>query len=124
MKKHDFGVFSDLEIQPGEEWKVRIESELENAALRGAVLILLSAESVRSQWQQREVASAIEIARSQGRRAHILPLYLEGFDVLDHALPVMQRQLMEIQGIDFSKGRFEENMGILMTTLRQFEWRA
>lgn len=124
LKRHDFGVFSDLEIQAGEDWKVRIESELENAALRGAVLMLLSAESVRSRWQQMEVASAVEIARNQGQRTHILPLYLEGFDVLNQALPVMQRQLMEIQGIDFSRGRFEENMGTLMTALRLFEWRA
>ena len=53
LKSHDFGVFSDLELQAGEDWRVRMESELENAALRGAILMLLSAESVRSQWQQR-----------------------------------------------------------------------
>jgi hypothetical protein len=123
LKRHDFGVFSDLELQVGEDWRVRMESELENAALRGAILMLLSAESVRSQWQQRDVAFAVEIARSQARRAHMLPVFLEGFDFA-YAPQAMRRQLMQIQGINFSRGEFEENMAILMAALRQFEWRA
>jgi hypothetical protein len=122
LRRHDFGVFSDLELQAGEHWKARTESELENAARRGAVLVLVSAHSVRSEWQLWEVTEAAGALRGT-RRAHIVPLFLEGFGTLPDAPPLM-RKLMEIQGFDFSSGSFDENMTTLMATLRQFEWEA
>ena len=118
LRRHDFGVFSDLELQPGEDWKARIGRELENAAHRGAVLILLSAESLRSKWQQAELELALNISRHM----NIIPVYLEGFNILKQASPRMYEKLMNIQGLDFSTGRFEKNMYRLMVALRSFEW--
>ena len=122
LSKHDFGVFSDLELRPGEEWQVRIASELENAARRGAVLLLLSAESVRSRWQQWELDFATKRAKELVHPTHILPVFLEGFGVLETAPTRVRWKLREIQGLDFSTGDFTENMAALMTALRQFEW--
>jgi hypothetical protein len=123
LREQDFGVFSDLELKPGEAWQARIESELENAARDGAVLLLLSAESVRSDWQQREVAFAVRLASAHAQQTHIVPLFLEGFGVLETAPHDLRQQLME-QGLDFSIGEFQENMARLMTALRKFMWRA
>lgn len=123
LLRHDFGVFSDLELQPGENWVARIETELHKAAQRGAIIILLSSHSVRSQWLQKEVALAAEISSAEHGHSNIFSLYLESDIVIrKYAPPNMQRCLKTIQGIDFSKGRFEDNMTNLMTRLREFKW--
>jgi hypothetical protein len=106
LKLHDFGVFSDLEIKGDELWKVRIESELENAAMQGAILLLVSAASIRSRWQQAELEFAVRVAAVKHQRAHILPLYLEGFDALREAPPAMRGQINDLRGLDLFLGRY------------------
>ena len=123
LRKHDFGVFSDLALRSEEDWQVRPQAELHNAARRGAVLILLSRESVRSEWQQREVALAAEISKMGWGRSNIIPVYIDGgFEALEYAPSSMRQHLSTIKGLELSTRRFEENMVVLMTRLRDFEW--
>lgn len=123
LRRHDFGVFSDLELRPGEDWQARIQAELHNAARVGAVLILISRESVRSKWQQREVDLAAEISTVEYGRSNIIPVYIDGgLEVLEQTSPSMREHLSTIKGMDFSTRRFEEDMAVLMTRLREFEW--
>jgi hypothetical protein len=119
----DFGVFSDLELAAGENWRERVESELENAARRGAVLVLLSVESVRSRWQQSEMLEARRIAERYGRSANLIPVFLDNpEEVLVGAPSETRYALQRIQAIDFSRGEFEQNMSRLMGALREFPW--
>jgi hypothetical protein len=123
LKHHDFGVFSDLELAAGENWRVRIEAELEKAALQGAVIIFVSSWSVRSPFITDQIRQAITISRLHSQRTHIIPVYLDASSVLALADPVVRESVVATQGIDFSQGSFEQNMLRLMTALRQFEWR-
>jgi hypothetical protein len=123
LLKQDFGVFSDLELEAGENWRGRIESELENAAIRGAVLVLLSVESVRSAWQQSEILEVSRIAGRYGRSANLIPVFLDNPEVvLGGAPPETRYTLQRIQAVDFSRGEFEQNMSRLMLALREFPW--
>jgi len=123
LRRHDFGVFSDLDLRAGEDWQARIGVELENAARRGAILVFLSRESVLSTWQPQQVAMAAAIMENQPQRSHIVPIYLQGLSVLEMAPPAIRWQLSRIPGLDFSRGGFEENMIKLMAALRSFDWR-
>ena len=122
LKAHDFGVFSDLDLRGSEDWQKRTNEELESAARRGTVLFLLGARSLDSIFQQRELADALRIATTQGRRGHILPIYLEGFRALRDAPPHIYEQLARINGLDLSIGDFRANMDTLMKRLRRYEW--
>jgi hypothetical protein len=113
-----------LEVKAAEAWKERVESEIENAATRGAVVLILSAASIRSRWQQWELAFAAQVSALQRHRAHIVPVYVEGFGVLREAPGIPLDQVRSLQGLDFSQRDFEKNVAALMKALRQFEWRA
>ena len=65
-------VYSDQDLQPGEDWEKALFSSLENSR---ALCIFLGQETLRSQWVLREVDAA---ARRQDK-ALIIPVLLPGF---------------------------------------------
>jgi hypothetical protein len=126
LREDDFGVFSDLQIAPGAAWQAEIESALNSAMTRGAVLVLLSPSSLTSQWQRREIALALQRAEPGARRRNIVPIFLAPPRLIfDEVAPLdVQGILRDIQGFDFSTGEFSENIARLKHWLRSFEWRA
>ncbi len=119
LRENDFGVFSDLQIPPGEDWQVRIRTELEHAATKGAILVLLSQASLRSVWQRREIQYAFEHMDTREHSTNIIPLFV---DPPEAVFPLAPPQLMDIQGIDFSTGNFSQNMLQLMRALKDYDW--
>jgi hypothetical protein len=122
LRDNDFGVFSDLDLLPGEDWSQRVDTEIVKAATQGAVLVLLSERSftLAEQFFYRDLRQALSAISISGRQAHIIPIYLNGFG----GVPGAPQELERIQGMDFSKGDFTTNMHALMKTLRSFDWRA
>jgi hypothetical protein len=70
-------VFQDLlSLSPGEEWRERLESEIDQCDL---FLLFWSAAARRSEWVNREVDQAISVReRSDGSKPEIMPVILEG----------------------------------------------
>jgi hypothetical protein len=125
LRVDDFGVFSDLQIPLGASWQAEIESALNAAVDRGAVLVLLSRSSMASQWQRREIMLALERAEPGTGRRNIVAIFLEDPKlILDVAPPEVRDTLGRIQGFDFSTGEFSANIGRVKQWLRNFEWRA
>lgn len=124
LRADDFGVFSDLQIAPGVSWQTEIESALNNAVDRGAVLVILSRSSMTSLWQRREIALAFERADPGTGRRNIVPIFLESPGLtLESAPPEVRAVVERIQGFDFSTGEFADNILRVKSWLRSFEWR-
>jgi hypothetical protein len=123
LRVDDFGVFSDLQIAAGTSWLAEIDTALNTAVDRGAVLVLLSRSSMTSEWQKREVAMALERAEAGTNRRNIVPIFLDPperiFRLASHDV---RGTLRLIQGFDFSTGEFEANMAGVKRWLRNFEW--
>jgi len=125
LRNDDFGVFSDLQISPGVSWQTEIESALNAAVDRGAVLVLLSRSSMASEWQRREIVLAFERAKPRAGRRNIIPLFLEAPKrTLEFAPPEVSNMLVDIQSFDFSTGEFAKNIALLKRWLRNFKWRS
>ncbi len=123
LRADDFGVFSDLQIASGMSWQAEIESALDTAVDRGAVLVLLSRFSMTSQWQKREVAQAFKRAEPDTGRRNIIPIFLDPPGLMLEAAPRGVRDTLgHIQGFDFSTGGFKENIARVKQWLRSFEW--
>jgi TIR domain-containing protein len=123
LRADDFGVFSPLQIPPSVSWDAEIESALNAAVDRGAVLVLLSQSSMTSEWLRHEVKLALERAEPHTGRRNIVPVFLDPPQLtLEFAPPDMLEMLGRIQGFDFSTGEFAENMARLKRWLRTFEW--
>ncbi len=125
LRTDDFGVFSDLQIAPGESWERGIQLALDAAVVRGAVLVLVSRHSLTSQWQRHEIALALERAEPHTGRRNIVPLFLDPpGSTLELAPPDMREVISTVQGFDFSTGGFAENIAKVKRWLRSFEWRT
>ena len=124
LRADDFGVFSDLQIAAGVSWQAEIESALNSAVERGAVLVILSRSSGSSQFQRREIARAFEHADPGTGRRNIVPIFLDPPWLTLESAPVEVRDVVgRIQGFDFSNGKFADNMVLVKRWLRSFEWR-
>lgn len=72
--KHDFKVFYDLEsIRVGNDWTVSSTNALEEAAKHGCVVIIISENSVNSDFVVRELNLAVS------QKAYILPIIVDDF---------------------------------------------
>ena len=66
----DFDVWSDRNIEPGEDWQKKIQTQLENSQV---AILLVSANYLASEWiAQKELPALLEHASQRGLR--ILPL--------------------------------------------------
>jgi hypothetical protein len=124
LKLHDFGVFSDLEENNREPVQERLLREIENAAMRGAVVLIVSAASLRSLWQRWEFDAASQLAASHRYRVHIVLILLEEVSMLRQRFAIDPDGLSTLHILDWSRGELEENCAHLMTLLRRFDWRA
>lgn len=68
LRRENFDIFFDAEIEAGVDWSRQIEQEIVNADV---FLILISQNSVESKWIQRELGYAVDLAKP------IIPILLE-----------------------------------------------
>lgn len=125
LRAMDFGVFSNLEIPPGEDRQARIEKEFLDASSRGSVLILLSLASVQTPQQQSELEIAAEIIRTARDKTNIIPVFIDDTKAIIEILPANLRQAInELQtGSNFSLNDFGQTADELMQRLRDYDWR-
>ena len=123
LRREDFGVFSDLQIGPGAGWQEQITAALDDAVEQGAVLVLLSLESLASQWQRLEIAMALERAQPRTRGRNVVPIFLDDPGRVLASVPAgVHERLAALQGFDFSSGDSEETMAALKRWLRSYPW--
>src|SRR3954447_1914776 len=63
------------DLQPGDEWQVRLKRALSRSAV---IVVLVSPNSTDAYYQQEEVAIAIDLVRYETRAHRIVPVLLEG----------------------------------------------
>jgi hypothetical protein len=80
--------FSDVDTSPGADWERKIRSALSNAQW---YVVVLSPDSVRSDWVQTEVHWALE-----KRKGRVIPVMIEGCDPAD-----LHLKLLRIHYLDF-----------------------
>ncbi len=126
LREMDFGVFSNLELPPEEDWGLHIEEGFFDVSSRGAVLVLLSVHSVQTPRQQEELKLVERIIKSEGQINNIIPIFIDDPKAIYEALPQVIRQLVDEveKSRDFSFESFEYNMEKLMQGLREFDWRG
>ena len=116
--KHDYSVFLDAETLPaGNNVMQAINRVIDKAVARGFVLLLLSLNSVRSQFVRHD----IEYALSKG--ANVIPIMIddpaETRHAIQDAIPSISWSLLSgMLYFDFSKGDFDTNMDRLIAQMK------
>jgi hypothetical protein len=123
LREQDFGVFSDLQLTPGSNWREEIESALKAAATKGAIVPLLSQPAIRSPYPLYELRHALEVVRASGRSS-IVPVFIEPpAEVFEFAEPWLRGAIERIQSIDLSTN-FDEGVQRLCSGLRNLDFRT
>lgn len=122
LRADDFGVFLDLDrIQPGTNWQAAIEDALTDAIEHGAVVALLSVQTLASKWVIRELEFAIQLAAD--RRGSVVPVFLEPpYSIFENCPAELRRRLERIAGVelweDFDAGMRELKQGLRNLSFR------
>lgn len=115
VRKHDYGVWTDAELQPGEDWAAVLGAAIDKAVQHGFVLLLLSKASLQSQFCRQETIYALKRVTASGR-SNVVPIIIEKFDRT--ALP---SDLQAIQYFDLTTGPFDERIEALIDNLKTRE---
>ena len=124
FRRHDYGVFTDFQPIAGQDWLGEITARLDDAERHGFVLLLLSPNSVRSEWVRRELEHALVRVRQFGRAYGLIPVLVGSREDTELAMDAETAALLgQIQWADFSKGSIEENTESLIRHLKGREMR-
>ena len=124
FQRHDFGVFTDLDIPADHDWQQEMNNRLDDAERHGFVLVLVSSKSARSQWVRYELAHALLRSREFGRAYGVIPVLVGREEGAALAMDAEIAALLgELQWVDFSKGSIEENTETLIRDLKGREMR-
>ncbi len=115
LRNNDYGVWTNAELRPGENWAGAIGAAIDEAVQHGFVLLLLTKASLDSQFCRHETFHAFERAAASGR-SNVVPVIADQFDRF--SLP---RELQSIQWFDLTTGPFEERMEELIRNLKTRE---
>lgn len=119
LTQSDYSVWVDTALAVGSNWMQEIASGIDRAVRRGFVLILLSPNSVRSQFTMHEVRYALAKSAGATHGANILPIMLTDPLATQKAMPPsLQFLLGAIQWFDFSQGDFDRNMARLIAQMK------
>ncbi len=113
--QHEFGVWFDEAVTPGQDWADAIHSAIDEAVTRGFVVVLLSPASLTSQWRKRETEYALELA-ARSQRSNVIPVVVAPF--APEALPLA---LANIQWFDLTTGSLEDRITSLIHSLKTRE---
>ena len=115
----DYSVWSEKEIAAGTLWQQEITNAIDRAVERGFVLVLLSVNSVESQFIMAEVRHALEKAAKAAHGANIVPVMLDDPAAIQSAIPPSLRGALErIEWFDFSQGNFDANITRLVAHMK------
>ena len=92
---------------------------IDKAVERGFVLVLLSPNSVQSQFTLREIQYALDKSTKAPHGANVVPIMLHDPRSTQGAMsPAHQLLLGVIQWFDFSQGNFDANMVNLIAHMK------
>ena len=112
LVRHDYRVWDERDLKPGEAWAKQIGTAIDDAVARGFVLVLLSPDSLTSQWCKHETEYALQLA-ARSQRSNVVPVIVAPF-----AREALPPQLTNLQWFDLTKCRFEERMEELICNLK------
>jgi hypothetical protein len=120
LAKQDYSIWFDIEaLSPGSDWQQEITSAIDRAVDRGFVLVLLSSNSVQSEYVMQEIRYALEKSAKAAHGANIVPILLNDPGVIQSAMPPpLQLMLGGIQWFDFSQGNFDTNINRLVAHMK------
>lgn len=115
----DYSVWCDDEIKPGTHWIEEIAQAIDRAAAHGFVLLLISQNSLKSNYCRDETLYALRKA-AESQKSNIIPVYIENPSLAKTEFPYgMQLALAHLQFFDLTSGSFEERMRDLVSYLRK-----
>jgi TIR domain len=89
------------------------------AVNRGFVLVILSVNSVQSEFVKRELQYSLEKASHAKRVANIIPIMIDDPNAVQTSMPPdLQLLLSNIQWIDFSQGDYHNNFQKLVAEMK------
>ena len=112
LQNHDFSVWFDSAVRPGQDLSSVLHSAIDDAVTRGFVLVLLSPASLASEWCNHETEYALQLA-ARSRRSNVIPVVVAPFS--HEALPP---QLANIQWFDLTVGPLGERVEELIRNLK------
>lgn len=116
LLRHDYRVWFDKEeVASFDDWAVRNRLALVDAATRGFVLVLLSADSLSSEYCKAEVERALQVAQHL-QRSNVIPVL-----ITPSIRDILPAQLFNIQWFDLTTGPFEERVEELIRSLKTRE---
>ena len=115
LERHDYRVWDDTSVGAGADWASAIRTAIDDAVNEGFVLLLLSPESVSSQWCHAATLHALQRA-AQSARSNIIPVIIAPFDP-----SALTPQLRMIQWFDLTTGQFDERMEELIANMKTRE---
>jgi hypothetical protein len=112
---HDFGVFRDLDLAGGDDWRATTGDALLDAARRGWVIILLSPEALRSEFVIAELDLALRVPG-----VNLLPIVVRDVETtLAGFSPDVRQALLHLEWLDFTPANRERNTPRLIATLKR-----
>ena len=115
LVKHDYRVWSDSAMMPGQDFAATIHAAIDDAVRHGFVLVLLSRNSLTNPNCKHETEYALQLA-AQTQRSNVVPVIISPFE--RGAMPL---QLAKIQWFDLASGPFEERVEELIRNLKTRE---
>lgn len=113
--RHDFQVWRDPEIKPGEDWAHVIQSAIDDAVTRGFVLVLLSPASLTSESCRQETEYALQLA-GRSHKSRVVPVLVAPF-----APELLPRDQFKFEWFDLTNGSFDERVEGLIRNLKARE---
>jgi hypothetical protein len=109
---HDYRAWIPSEsLSAGDNWQEKLLSSIEEAATRGFVLVLFTADSLKSKWCRREAEYALACA-AKSQRSNVIPVIAGKFD--SESLPY---SLANLQVFDLTTGPLEDRIEALIKNL-------
>ena len=121
LLRHDYRVWSDELVAPGDAWHPAINSAIDDAVSAGFVLVLLSPAAFESRKCRWEFDYAFN-RWMQSPKSNIIPVIVAPFP--DEAVPWSWSDQMEfqcIQRFDLTTGSFDERVEELIRNLKTRE---
>ena len=114
LTRADFRVFQDIAAIPGGDFQAAIQSTLDESLANGFVLLLLSANSLASQFCRAETEYALRRAQAS-ERSNVVPVLIKDGSRVLRTLPA---ELAAVQCFDLTSGDFEHRMAELIRILK------
>ena len=118
LEQHEYSVFDFESIPAGSNFKQESEKAIDEATRRGFFLILLTPQSVHSEWVRNEFVYAMQYYGMKG--CNIIPIIASPV-TLEFFEGETKIPLSAIQWVDFTRGKFANNTDKLLNIMENIE---